>query len=126
MYMYIFKHLLPGNCIVNHVKFHVEHPWFAATNVSSRLDEVVGHLLRDREVVGSIPGHAIPKVLKWYQWLPCLVLSVIRQALASLLLTCIAQLASYHLQISPKKNSAIIIIVCIHRRTVCTPDRRQK
>ena len=41
---------------------------------------VVEHPLRDREVVGSNPGRAIPKALKWYQWLPCLVLSIIRQA----------------------------------------------
>ena len=59
---------------------------------------VVEHPLWDREVVGSNPGRAIPKVLKWYKWLPCLVISIIRQALASLLQTHIAQLTSQHLQ----------------------------
>ena len=39
--------------------------------------------LRKREVVGSIPGRDIPKTLKWHQWLPCLALSITRQALAS-------------------------------------------
>ena len=29
------------------------------------------------------PGLVIPKMLKWYQWLPCLALSIIRQALVS-------------------------------------------
>ena len=38
-------------------------------------------------------------------WLPCLVLSIIRQALASLLITNIAQLTLQHLQKSPKKKS---------------------
>ena len=59
---------------------------------------VVEHPLRDREVVGSNPGRPIPKAFKWFQWLPCLVLSIIRQALASLILTNIAQLTLQHLQ----------------------------
>ena len=59
---------------------------------------VAEHPLRDREVVGSNPGRAIPKALKGYQWLPCFVLSIIRQALASLVLTNIAQLTLQHLQ----------------------------
>ena len=80
---------------------------------------VVEHPLRDREVVSSNPGRAIPKALKWYQWLPCLVLSIIRQALASLLLTkyrttSLATLA----KIKKSEKSPIIINVCIHRRTV--------
>ena len=33
--------------------------------------------------MGSIPGCIIPKILKMYQWLPCLALSNIRQGLAS-------------------------------------------
>ena len=49
--------------------------------------QMVERLLREREVVGSIPGRATPKALKWYQWLPCLALSIIRQALALLSLT---------------------------------------
>ena len=44
---------------------------------------MIEHPLREREVVGSNPGRAIPKALKWHQWLPCLVVSIIRQALAS-------------------------------------------
>ena len=68
------------------------------------------HPLRDREVVDSNPGCAIPKALKWYQWLPCLVLNSIRQALTSLLLTNITQLTLQHLQKVP-----MIINVCIHR-----------
>ena len=36
----------------------------------------VEHPLREREVVGSNPGRAIPKALKWHKWLPCLVLSI--------------------------------------------------
>ena len=61
---------------------------------------MVEHPLREREVVGSNPGRAIPKALKMIQvgtFVPCLVLSIIRQALASFLLTNIAQLASQHL-----------------------------
>ena len=54
------------------------------------------------------PGRAIPKALKWYQWLPCLVLSIIRQALASLFLTNIAQLTFQH---SQKIIEIIIIII---------------
>ena len=67
----------------------------------------------------KILGRAIPKALKWYQWVPCWVLSIVRQVLASLLLTNITKLTLQHLQKwkSPKK-SPIIINVCIHRRTV--------
>ena len=73
---------------------------------------MVEHPLREREVVGSNPGHAIPKALKWYQWLTCLVLSIIRQALASLLITNIAQLTSQHLpKKSEKKESPMVINV---------------
>ena len=43
--------------------------------------------LREREVGGSNPGGAILKALNWYQWLPCLALSIKRQALALLSLT---------------------------------------
>ena len=43
--------------------------------------------LPEQEVGGSSPGRAIPKAVKLYQWLPCLVLSIIRQALALLSLT---------------------------------------
>ena len=46
------------------------------------------------------------------------VLSIIRQALASLLLTNVAQLTSQHLQKEVRKKSLIIINVCIHQRTV--------
>ena len=49
----------------------------------------VAQWLRDREVVGWNPGGAIPKALKK---VPCLVLSIIRQALASLLPTNVAPL----------------------------------
>ena len=65
---------------------------------------MVEHPLREQGVVGLNPGRAIPKALKWYQWLLGLVLSIIRQALASLLLINIAQLTSQHLQKSPKKS----------------------
>ena len=65
---------------------------------------VVEHPLRDREVVGSNSSRAIPKALKWYQWLPCLVLSIIRQALASLL-TNIAQLTLQHSQKIKKSDN---------------------
>ena len=50
------------------------------------VSQVVEHPLCYREVLGSIPGRAMPKALKCYLWLPWLVLSIIRQALASLLL----------------------------------------
>ena len=53
----------------------------------SNIRQMVERPLREREVVGSNPGRAIPKALKWYQWLPCLTLSIIRQALALLSLT---------------------------------------
>ena len=43
--------------------------------------------LREREVVGSIPGRAIPKALKMVPVPTCLALSIIRQALALLSLT---------------------------------------
>ena len=69
---------------------------------------LVEHTLQEREVVGSNPGRAIPKALKWRQWLPCLVLSIIREALVSLLLTNIAQLTSQHLQ-----NPIIIMFIFI-------------
>ena len=80
---------------------------------------VVEHPPRDREVVGSNPGRAIPKALKSYQWLPCLVLSIIRQALASLLLTKYrtTNLATFA-KMNKSEKSSIIINVCIHRRTV--------
>ena len=64
-----------------------------------------------------IPAAPYQRRLKWYQWLPCLVLSIIRQALASLLLTNIAQLTLQHLHKKVQKIP-IIINVCIHRRTV--------
>ena len=68
---------------------------------------------------GSRGFESIPKALKWYQWLPRFVLSIIRQALTSLLLTNIAQLTSQHLQkVKKSEKSLIIINVCIHRRTV--------
>ena len=62
--------------------------------------QVVEHLFRDREV----PAAPYQRCLKWFHWLPCLVLSIKGQALASLLLT-YGQLTSHHLQISPKKWS---------------------
>ena len=46
------------------------------------------------------------------------MLSIIRQALASLLLTNIAQLTSQHLQKEIRKKSPTIINVYIHRRTI--------
>ena len=49
--------------------------------------QMVVRPLREREVVGSTPGRAIPKTLKWYQWLPCFAFSIKRQALALLSLT---------------------------------------
>ena len=48
---------------------------------------VVERSLREREVEGSDPGRAITMAFKWYQWLPCLVLSIIRQAQALALLS---------------------------------------
>ena len=69
---------------------------------------MVEHPLRDLEVVVSNPGLAIPKALKWYQWLPCLVLS------NKYFTTNFATLTKKK---SPKK-SPIIINVFIHKRTV--------
>ena len=70
------------------------------------------HLLKEREVVGSDSGCAIPKALICKQLLPFLVLSIMRQVLVSLLLATAAQLTSQH------TKGPIIINVCIHRRTV--------
>ena len=66
---------------------------------------LVEHTLQEREVVGS---NRTPKALKWRQWLPCLVLSIIREALVSLPLPNIAQLTSQHLQ-----NPIIILFIFI-------------
>ena len=67
---------------------------------------VVKHLLRDQEVVGWNPSHAIPKAFKNG--------NSGHQALASLLPKNIALLTLQNLQ----KKSQIIINVCIHWRTV--------
>ena len=83
-----------------------------------QIAQVVQHPLRKREVVVSIPGGAIPKALKWYQWLPCLVLSIIRQALASLLITNIATNTVSLAIKSKSEKSPIVVVVCIHRRNV--------
>ena len=56
---------------------------------------VIEHPLREREVSGSNPRRAIQKTLKRHKWLPCLVLIIIRQALA-FLLTEITSLTPYH------------------------------
>ena len=73
--------------------------------------QVIEHPLRERELAGLIPGRV------GFEWLSCLVLSNLRQALASLLLINTAQLTSHHLQKHLHK-CRIIIIVCIDRRTV--------
>ena len=79
--------------------------------------QVVEHPLRDRKVMGSIPGRAISKALKLIPVATLLDAQHYTQALASLFLTNISQLTtSHHLQICPK-NSLMIISVCIHRRT---------
>ena len=49
--------------------------------------QVLEHPFRDRDMGGLNLGRAILKALKWYQWIHCLVLSIIRQALASSHLT---------------------------------------
>ena len=65
--------------------------------VTSSGGSVVEHPLREWEVVGSALGRAIPKVLKWYKLLTCVVLSILRQKLACLL-TNTTQLTSQNLQ----------------------------
>ena len=78
---------------------------------------VVEHPLRDREVVGSNPGRAIPKMLKMVP--VATLLSIIRQALASLLLNIFRTTNIATLTKNKKsEKSPIIINVCIHRRTV--------
>ena len=48
-------------------------------HTTARLDSlVVERLLRVWEVAGSNPGRVIPKTKKWYQYLPCLALSIKR------------------------------------------------
>ena len=82
------------------------------------LTQVVEHPIRDREVMGSIPGRPIPKVLKM---VPVATLLGAQQYKASTgfsspnihRTTNIASLKN-----KSEKNSPIIIIVCIHRRTV--------
>ena len=80
---------------------------------------MVEHPLRDREVVGSDPGCAIPKVLKMVPVGTWLGAQYYKASTGSLLLTNTAQLTLQHYQ----KNKSLtkkseIINVCIHRRTV--------
>ena len=81
-------------------------------------DSVVEQPLQEREIVGSKPGRTIPRLYKWYHWLPCLVLSIIRQALASLLLTNISQLTSQHLQ--TQRTNGPVNAHLISRPTIST------
>ena len=66
---------------------------FRKDNSPATVAQVVQHPLQDGEVTDSIRIHVIPHAFKWYQRLPCLVLSDKGQALASLLLF-IASLAN--------------------------------
>ena len=80
--------------------------------------QVIEHPLRDREVVGLIPGRAIPKALKM---IPVAALLGAQHYEASTgfssaniyRTTNIASLTN-----KSEKSSLIIIIVCIHQRTV--------
>ena len=68
------------------------------------------YLCRSRWLSGraSASGAGGCGIEKWYQWLACLVLSIIRQALTSLLLINITQLTSQHLQKrSPNKIMSV-------------------
>ena len=75
---------------------------------------MVEHPLREREVVGSNPGRAIPKALKMVPVATLLGAQYYKASTGFCFPNNMAQLTSQNY----KSKSPIIINVCIHRRTV--------
>ena len=91
-------HILPYGYELPHLILLIDHN-------TGPIAQVVEHLFLVREVACSIPDCTISKALKWYQWIPVQMLSIIRQATAK---DCTTNIAS----LTKKK----VLIVCIHRR----------
>ena len=98
---------------------HTHNALLYAVLFTGPCGSVVEHPLRDREVVGSNPGRAIPKALKM---VPVATLLGAQHYKASTGFSspnkyCTTNIATLRKNKSLKK-SLIIVNVCIHRRTV--------